>query len=58
MRLRAVKSTSQRIPTNQDLESMMEIFRKIVNQCIRIGLKHNKTSRINLTYLCYPQLQD
>jgi putative transposase len=34
----------------------MEIFRKMVNDCIRIGLENNVSTRIKLTKLCYHEL--
>ena len=36
----------------------MEIFRQMLNECIRIGLAENKTSFLSLRYACYPKLKD
>jgi putative transposase len=35
---------------------MMEIFRKMVNDCIRIGLKRDVSTMKRLSTLCYPRL--
>lgn len=37
--MQAMKSVSQQIEPNQDLIELMDIFRKMVNYCIRLGLK-------------------
>ncbi len=34
----------------------METFRQMVNDCIRIGLENNVSTRIKLTKLCYHEL--
>jgi putative transposase len=34
----------------------METFRQMVNDCIRIGLQSNVSTRIKLTKLCYHEL--
>ena len=36
----------------------METFRRMLNDCIRIGLEENKTSFLSLRYACYPKLKD
>ena len=36
---------------------MMETFRQMLNECIRIGLSENKTSFMSLRYACYPELR-
>ncbi len=53
----AQKCIKQSFTPNTQLHSMMETFRQMVNECIRIGIENNKTSRIALTYLCYPYLK-
>jgi putative transposase len=35
----------------------METFRRMLNDCIRIGLAENKTSFMSLRYACYPKLK-
>ena len=37
---------------------MMDTFRRMLNECIRIGLDQNKTSFLQLRYACYPKLKD
>lgn len=37
--------------------NMMNTFRKMINDCIRTGLKNNKTSMKSLSILCYPMLK-
>ncbi len=37
--------------------NMMNTFRKMVNDCIRTDLMHNKTSMKSLSILCYPMLK-
>jgi putative transposase len=37
---------------------MMETFRQMVNECIRIGLEQNKTSMKSLSLVCYPMLKE
>lgn len=36
---------------------MMEMFRQMVNDCIRIGLENDVSTRIKLTKLCYHELE-
>lgn len=55
--LRVVKSVKQIIPQNDDLNSMMEVFRKMVNHSIKIGLKNNCCSTLKrLSLLAYHDL--
>lgn len=42
---------------NTSLLPLMETFRQIVNDCIRIGLEQNVTSLKSLSIVCYPQLK-
>jgi putative transposase len=52
----AIKAIKQSYsPTPQVLE-LLEIFRKMVNNCIRIGLKHNVSTMKALSKLCYHEL--
>ncbi len=37
---------------------MMEIFRQVSNECIRIGLDANKTSLKSLSLACYPRIKN
>jgi len=36
---------------------LMETFRQMVNDCIRIGLENDVSTRIKLTKLCYHELE-
>lgn len=54
--MKAVKSIKQKIPYNQDLESLMETFRKMTNHCIRIGIKNNCSTLKRLSMLSYHEL--
>ncbi len=51
------KSVKQPYHPTQEVIQMMEIFRKMVNECVRLGIEHNKTSMKSLSNLCYPQLK-
>ncbi|MDE1829367.1 MAG: transposase [Thaumarchaeota archaeon] len=52
----AVKSIRQTYPQNQDLDQMMEIFRQMVNQCIRIGLENNISTLQKFSSMFYHEL--
>ena len=52
----AIKSVKQCFEPTPELLRIMEIFRQMVNDCIRIGLENNVSTRIKLTKLCYSQL--
>lgn len=52
----AIKSVKQHYQPTAEVLSMMETFRQMVNDCIRIGLKNDISTRIKLTKLCYHQL--
>lgn len=54
--LLAVKSTVQ-LFSAEPLLPLMETFRQMVNDCIRIGLENNVSTRIKLTKLCYHKLE-
>ncbi len=52
-----LESVSQSFNPNEQLCSTMEIFRQMLNECIRIGLAENKTSFMSLRYACYLKLK-
>ena len=54
--IKAMKSIKQFIPFNSDLHDMMEDFRQMVNQCIRIGLENNCSTLKRLSLLSYHKL--
>lgn len=51
-----MKSAKQHFEPTPQLLQMMETFRMMVNDCIRIGLKYDVSARVKLTKLCYHQL--
>ena len=58
MIVRVLESVSQGFSPDERLSSTMETFRRMLNECIRIGLSENKTSFMSLRYACYPKLKD
>ncbi|WKT57144.1 hypothetical protein QVH35_06755 [Candidatus Nitrosotenuis chungbukensis] len=48
-----VKSVRQNFDPNSELLSMMEVFRQMVNHCIRIGLGNNCYALKRLSNLSY-----
>ncbi len=52
----ATKSVTQPMPINKDLDSMMDTFRKMVNHCIRLGLKSNITTLKKFSTAFYHEL--
>ncbi|PJC50104.1 MAG: hypothetical protein CO032_06535 [Nitrosopumilales archaeon CG_4_9_14_0_2_um_filter_34_16] len=56
--LRAIKSIKQIIPSNQDLDNMMEIFKDMMNHCIRIGIKENCSTLKRMSMLSYHELRN
>ncbi|QLH07203.1 hypothetical protein C5F50_09025 [Nitrosopumilus ureiphilus] len=54
--MRATKSIKQKIPHNNDLDSMMSVFTKMINQSIKIGLKNNCSTLKRLSTLAYYDL--
>jgi CRISPR/Cas system CSM-associated protein Csm5 (group 7 of RAMP superfamily) len=52
----AVKAVKQLYQPTPELLQITEIFRHRVNDCIRIGLENNMSTRIKLTKLCYHKL--
>ena len=53
----ARKSVKQRFIPDQRILRLMETFRLMTNQCIRIGLVEGKTSLKSLSFACYPKLK-
>jgi len=56
--LRVVKSVKQSIQPNNDLENMMDIFRDMMNHCIRIGIKENCSTLKRMSILSYHELRN
>ena len=56
--LRAIKSIKQSIPPNIDLDGMMEIFRDMMNHCIRIGIRENCFTLKRMSILSYHELRN
>src|SRR3990167_10757541 len=56
--MRATKSIKQSIPPNNDLDNMMEIFRDMMNHCIRIGIRENCSTLKRMSILSYHELRD
>lgn len=52
----AIKSVSQSFEPNIELLQMMETFRQMVNDCLKIGLANDVTTLKRLSNLCYPHL--
>jgi len=52
------KSVKQRFNPDEHILGLMESFRKMTNDCIRIGLAEDKTSLKSLSLACYPKLKD
>lgn len=55
--MRAVKSVKQNYIATPEILSLLEEFRKMVNDCIRIGLAENITSMQSLSKKAYHQLK-
>lgn len=51
-----VKAVKQNISPSPDLLALLETFRQMVNDCIRIGLKENATSLKSLSLKAYREL--
>ena len=56
--MKAYKSITQRTAPNSDLKEMMHMFTKMVNRCIRIGLREDTHNMKRLSCLCYHELHD
>ncbi len=54
---KALKSIKQEYTPNEDLKEIMNIFTKMVNYCIKVGLKENTHNMKRLSYLCYHELR-
>lgn len=53
----AIKSVKQLyFPIDEEILSMMETFRHMVNDCLRIGLANDVSTMKKLSKLCYPLL--
>ncbi|MEO9362267.1 MAG: hypothetical protein ABI348_00060, partial [Nitrososphaera sp.] len=52
----AVKSVKQSFPPTPELLQMMETFRQMVNDCLRVGLANDVSTLKKLSKLCYSQL--
>jgi len=53
-----VKSTRQNFEPNTELFQMMEIFRQMTNDCIRLGLENNCSTLKKLSMLSYHKLKN
>lgn len=56
--MRAIKSIKQSIPENHGLNDMMDIFKDMINHCIRIGIKNDCSTLKKLSLLSYHELHD
>jgi putative transposase len=54
--LLAVKSVWQHYAPTRDVLGLLEVFRRMVNECIRIGLANNMSTLRRLSLLSYNQL--
>ena len=48
----------QRFHPDQNILGLMDLFRRMMNDCIRIGLAEDRTSLRSLSLACYPNLKD
>lgn len=55
--MQAIKSVKQPFQPSMEIATLMETFRQMVNECIRTGIKENKTSLKSLSLVCYPKLK-
>jgi putative transposase len=53
----ARKSVKQRFHPDEPMLQLMEAFRRMTNDCIRIGLAEERTSLKSLSLACYPKLK-
>jgi putative transposase len=56
--VQARKSVKQHFNPDQNILGLMESFRRMTNDCIRIGLAEDRTSLRSLSLSCYPRLKD
>ncbi|MDE1729156.1 MAG: hypothetical protein KGH81_08280, partial [Thaumarchaeota archaeon] len=54
--MNVIKSIKQDYHPNQELGTMMETFRQMVNYCIRLGLENNVTTLKKFSSLFYHEL--
>ncbi|MEM3063863.1 MAG: hypothetical protein QW177_00660 [Candidatus Nitrosotenuis sp.] len=54
----AVKSIKQNFTPNPEQLQMMDLFKDMVNHCIRIGFENNCSTMKKLSMLSYHQLKD
>ena len=52
----AHKTISQEYSPNGDLKELMETFTKMVNHCLKIGIKEDVANMKRSCYLCYHEL--
>jgi len=52
----AVKCVKQHCSLTEEILAAMETFRKMVNDCLRIGLSNDISTLKKLSKLCYPAL--
>lgn len=57
MQVTAIKSIKQPLQPAPEILQMMETFRQIVNDCIRIGMENNISTMKKLSKLAYHQLE-
>lgn len=53
----ARKSVKQRFNPDEQILRLMETFRRMVNECIRVGLAEKRSSLKSLSLVCYPKLK-
>ena len=56
--MKAYRSFSQKYRPNGDMEELMDAFTRMINRCIRIGLKEGTHNRRRLSGFCYHELRD
>ena len=54
----AIKTISQPCTPNADLTELMTVFTKMVNHCIKVGIREDVTNMIKLSDLCYHELEN
>jgi len=53
----AIKTVTQSYSPDEDILELLETFRRMVNQCLEIGLAQNASSLKRLSVLCYGELK-
>jgi putative transposase len=53
----AIKTVTQSYSPSEDVLGLLETFRRMVNQCLGIGLTQNASSLKRLSVLCYRELK-